>query len=64
MQSLKDTINKNKNKQNKKQKQTCLVLLITTTKKTPSMSWNEWKERTGYKERYMSRGTTRSKNPF
>ena len=28
------------------------------------MTWKEWKERTGYKEKYTPRGTTRSKNPY
>jgi hypothetical protein len=28
------------------------------------MTWKEWKERNGYKEKYMPRGTTRSRNPY
>ena len=28
------------------------------------MSWNEWKKKVGYKEKYMPRGTTTSKNPY
>jgi hypothetical protein len=39
---------------------------IVVFKKQPiiSMTWEDWKDRAGYKSGYMPRGTTRSKSPY
>ena len=39
---------------------------VIVFKKQPiiSMLWSDWKRGAGYKESYMPRGTTRSKNPY